>query len=237
MTEASDRRATKKARTRDEIRRAAQQLFDQHGFEAVTVAAIAAAAGVAVQTVFNHFPTKEELFFAERAPWVLGPAAAVRAWPPQLSALTALRQYLVGAVTDHLAHATEEDARFVEAIRASPALQAHERELVHESEWRLSEALADSWAARGQARPEATASVVAAMWLATVRAVVMHHRPLLSAGAHGLTAAGVGRTLDRLLAHLDAALGIPDGVLDGGTPGGGPAGVERTGRPPAAPAT
>ena len=183
VTEASDRRATKKARTREDIRRAAQQLFGEHGFESVTVAAIAAAADVAVQTVFNHFPTKEELFFADRAPWVLGPAAAVRACPPQLPALTALRQYLVGAVTDHLAHATEADARFVEAIDGSAALQAYERELAHESERRLSEALAESWAGTGSARPEAPASVGAAVWLATVRAVVMHHRPLLSAGA------------------------------------------------------
>ena len=236
MTEANDRRATKKARTREDIRRAAQRLFDEHGFEAVTVAAIAAAADVAVQTVFNHFPTKEEIFFADRAPWVLGPAAAVRACPPQVPALTALRQYLVGAVTGHLAHATQADQRFVEAIEASPALQAYERELVHESERRLSEALAGSWAESGSARLDATASVVAAMWLATVRAVVMHHRPLLSAAVHGLTATGVARTLDRLLAHLDAALGILDGVLDGSPPGGS-AGAGRTGWPPAPPAT
>ena len=57
---------------------AAQRLFAEHGFDAVTIADVADAADVAVQTVFNHFSGKEELFFAGRTPWVDGPADAVR---------------------------------------------------------------------------------------------------------------------------------------------------------------
>jgi hypothetical protein len=67
--EVSDRRARKKAQTREHVRRTAQQLFAERGFDAVTIADIAAAADVAVQTVFNHFATKEELFFYDRTPW------------------------------------------------------------------------------------------------------------------------------------------------------------------------
>src|SRR4051812_49813417 len=76
---------------RAEIRRTAQGLFAQHGFEAVTIADVAAAADVAVQTVFNHFPTKEELFFDERTPWVDGPAEAVRSRRPDRDPLAVLR--------------------------------------------------------------------------------------------------------------------------------------------------
>jgi AcrR family transcriptional regulator len=64
-----DQRAEQKIQTRDRIRQAAQAMFGQRGFDPVTVAELAAAAGVSVQTVFNHF-TSKELFFTDRAPWV-----------------------------------------------------------------------------------------------------------------------------------------------------------------------
>ena len=43
-----------------------------------TLTDVAREADVAVQTVFNHFPTKEEFFSEGRVPWVEAPAAAVR---------------------------------------------------------------------------------------------------------------------------------------------------------------
>lgn len=49
--------------TRDRIATVASGLFAQHGFDAVTVAQIARAAGVSGVTVFKHFPKKEDLFF------------------------------------------------------------------------------------------------------------------------------------------------------------------------------
>ena len=47
--------------TRDRIVDAADRAFSSHWYEDVTVRAIAEEAGVALQTVLNHFPTKEEL--------------------------------------------------------------------------------------------------------------------------------------------------------------------------------
>src|SRR5919112_5474551 len=64
-------RAFKKARTREAISDVATWLFVQRGFEAVTMAEIAQAAEVSVKTIFNHFNSKEELFF-DRADDVLG---------------------------------------------------------------------------------------------------------------------------------------------------------------------
>jgi AcrR family transcriptional regulator len=56
-------RERKKRRTRLEISDVATRLFAKHGFEAVTLAQIADAADVSVKTIFNHFGSKEELYF------------------------------------------------------------------------------------------------------------------------------------------------------------------------------
>ena len=48
--------------TRAKIAEVAAGLFLEQGFDAVTVADIAKAAGVSSVTVFKHFPRKEDLF-------------------------------------------------------------------------------------------------------------------------------------------------------------------------------
>jgi AcrR family transcriptional regulator len=55
------RRERKKERTRQEIYRAAMELFLARGFDAVTVEDICEAADVAKGTFFLHFPTKDAL--------------------------------------------------------------------------------------------------------------------------------------------------------------------------------
>src|SRR2546430_1522303 len=59
-------RDAKKLRTRQEIADQAMKLFAQRGFDGVTVAEVATAADVSEKTVYNYFPTKEDLFFAAR---------------------------------------------------------------------------------------------------------------------------------------------------------------------------
>ena len=58
-------RERKKQATREQIARVAMELFAKRGFDAVTVAEVADAAGVSEKTVFNYFPAKEDLVFAE----------------------------------------------------------------------------------------------------------------------------------------------------------------------------
>ncbi|MEV5429834.1 TetR family transcriptional regulator [Streptomyces sp. NPDC052701] len=55
-------RERKKRQTRQYISDVATALFIDRGFDAVTVAEVAQAANVSVNTVYNYFPAKEDLF-------------------------------------------------------------------------------------------------------------------------------------------------------------------------------
>ena len=60
MTE-QDWRARKRDATRQRIYETAMRLFEEHGYEAVSVGQIAAEAGVSVPTFYAHFPSKEHV--------------------------------------------------------------------------------------------------------------------------------------------------------------------------------
>jgi AcrR family transcriptional regulator len=60
-TRARDWRARKRDETHERIYTVAMRLFTEHGFEQVSVAQIAAAAGVSVPTFYAHFPSKEQV--------------------------------------------------------------------------------------------------------------------------------------------------------------------------------
>ena len=82
-------RESKKLRTRQVIADESMRLFAQNGFDRVTVSEIAAAAGVSEKTVFNYFPTKEDLFFDEVPKRAEALVAAIRDREPEESILTA----------------------------------------------------------------------------------------------------------------------------------------------------
>jgi AcrR family transcriptional regulator len=65
FTPVESRRERKKQQTRERIQSAALELFTAHGYRSTTIAAIAEHADVAVRTVTLHFPTKEDLLFAD----------------------------------------------------------------------------------------------------------------------------------------------------------------------------
>jgi AcrR family transcriptional regulator len=209
--ELSDRRAVKKARTRELVRGTAHRLFAERGFDAVTIADVAREADVAVQTVFNHFATKEELFFDGRTPWVAGSASAVRTRQPGSSPLTALRDHLLALVSGQLgALDCAEQRSYVATVESSEALRAHEMELVALSEQRLAEALLEAWRDEEAAgrpmpfAPEVAAPLTAAMWLSAVRVLIVQNRGRVVTGetdAASATAA-VEHVADRLLGHL-----------------------------------
>ena len=208
MGELTDRRARKKAQTRELIRSVAQRRFDEDGFDAVTIADIARECDVAVQTVFNHFPTKEELFFDGRTPWVDGLAEAVRTRPPSVAPLTALRAHLVETIAELVgSHRCPNHRRYIAALDASDALLAYQLALVHQSELKLRQALLDAWAADGNvapADPTSAAPVIAAIWVAASRSLIKTQRPLLTEGADPDVAAAAAMDMaHRVLSQLE----------------------------------
>src|SRR5919199_3377642 len=95
MSQAPGLRERKKRRTRELIAATARRLFAERGFEDVTVAQIARAAEVSEQTVFNYFPTKEDLVY-----WRLGSfedelLASIRDRTPGEAAVAAFRRFVL----------------------------------------------------------------------------------------------------------------------------------------------
>ncbi len=74
------KRAAQRAETRERLQRSALELFRRDGFDATSVAEIAAGAGVTERTFFRHFPSKEAVLFQDyesRLEW-FSAALAVR---------------------------------------------------------------------------------------------------------------------------------------------------------------
>lgn len=125
MTAEPGLRERKKQRTRELIAETAKHLFRERGFDAVTVADVAAAAEVSPGTVFNYFPTKEDLFYGEMQSFEQKLCDAVRDRPLGESVLMAFKRVILGGY-ERLAsnEAAEMIATVARIIRQSPALQA-----------------------------------------------------------------------------------------------------------------
>ena len=134
-------RERKKAATRLAISNIATRLFEQHGFERVTLAEIAEAADVSVKTIFNYFGSKEELFY-DREDEILGTLlGALRDRAPGVSPTRAMRPLLLrgpfvlaGCPWSRLEGDLYEQIReFIACEQASPTLQA--RRIVIAQRW------------------------------------------------------------------------------------------------------
>jgi AcrR family transcriptional regulator len=116
-------RQRKKRAAREAIAATARRLFAERGFDAVTVAEIAAATDVSEKTVFNHFATKEDLAFAGREEGIAQFVAAIAERPPGSSVLDVFRA-MTHTVLDVLVAGGDEDLLTVaKIIRGSSALQ------------------------------------------------------------------------------------------------------------------
>jgi AcrR family transcriptional regulator len=92
-------RERKRALTRQAILSAAERLFEERGFDNVTVAEIADAANVSVKTLFVYFRSKEDLAFTDT--WLLDLCLdALRRRPPGTSPAAAIAQALIAVLRD-----------------------------------------------------------------------------------------------------------------------------------------
>ena len=120
-------REAKKLQTRQAIAAAGMRLFVTRGFDHVTVGEIARETGVSEKTVFNYFPTKEDIFFDEVPERLEALTDAVRARAPGKSLVETMHE-LHAKQCGRLA--SPGFAHFSRTISESPALQAKETEVM-----------------------------------------------------------------------------------------------------------
>lgn len=125
-------RERKRLQTRQLIQLAAQRLFEERGFDAVSVAEIARAADFSEMTVFNHFPTKEDLVFSGMESFEHRLLEAIRQRPEGEPVIAAFRRAVMGGTEHQLAtpEAAAAIGRAARLISGSRALQTREREVV-----------------------------------------------------------------------------------------------------------
>ena len=181
-------RERKKVQTRQLIADTAWRLFADRGFERVTVAEVAREAQVAVATVFNYFPTKEDLFFFPLEAFGADLVEAVAGRAVGEPALVAFRRQLLGA-GGLLALAEAGDEQALERLRTvnrviadSPALQAREQQAFTHTAAALADRLAaDTGAAPGDLDAQVAANALVGVQRALVdytrRRVLAEERP------------------------------------------------------------
>ena len=154
-------RERKKQQTREAIHQAAMRLFAERGFEATTIADIAAAADIAPRTFFSYFATKEEAVFPKFEPMLADFDRAMRERSPGTTALEALRDWIVAAA-QHLGDV--EGARLEARLRReSPAVAACDLQHMSRFERRLAEAVGEDFGEPADAlRPRLVAAAAVA---------------------------------------------------------------------------
>jgi AcrR family transcriptional regulator len=91
-------RERKKARTRQLIADTAARLFAERGYEHVAVTDVAREAEVAEQTVYNYFPTKEQLVTDREQQVQDRLCDLIRSRPPGVTPAAAIRDFVLGSV-------------------------------------------------------------------------------------------------------------------------------------------
>lgn len=125
--------------TREAIFAAAQALFAERGFDAVTVAEIADAANISVKTLFTYIGAKEELLFSGGLTVLDAVVGAVRNRKLAQTPLVAAAQALLAAVDDKDANRNLD--AFLRMANAGPAARSRLRALWDETEDALAEVL------------------------------------------------------------------------------------------------
>ncbi len=132
MTTALGLRERKKQRSHQLIAETAWRLFAARGFEQVPVAEIAAEAEVSEATVFNYFPTKEDLVFHRMHEFEEELLTAIRERPEHESIVQAFGRFAIqprGFLAADDPRATDGMREAARIITGSPALLARERQI------------------------------------------------------------------------------------------------------------
>jgi AcrR family transcriptional regulator len=199
-------RERKKARTRALVAETAMGLFAARGFDAVTVAEVAEAAEVSVTTVFNYFPTKEDLFYDRQDEVVEHLSRVVASRRPGESFAAAARRDMLALIEarDWRAGLAPAMGDFYRLVEASPALQARARLMVDRSAGHLAATLARELGVS----PGDIAAVAAAGVLTALRNSLLDQ-----ARRDSLDGQPADVIAERLTAAASRAFGLLDGEL------------------------
>jgi AcrR family transcriptional regulator len=204
-------RERKKEQTRRSIAETAWRLFAERGYDRVSVAEIARAAQVAEATVFNYFPTKEDLFYSRLEAFGDQLVEAIGARPAGEPALAAFGRFLLDS-GGWLRQAEAGDTAALDRLRtvnrliaASPALLAREQLAIARS----TRALADLLASQTGAGPDDVAPRVAANALMGVQRALLDQvrRRVLAGEDPARLAADIRASTRQALALLEHGLG------------------------------
>jgi AcrR family transcriptional regulator len=201
-------RERKKRQTRENIRSVARELFVQRGFERVTVAEVALAADVSEATVFNYFPTKEDLFFGGLEEFEQQLLDTIRDRGPTESVVTAFGRFVLqprGLLAAKDPESVERLASITRVIDGSPALLAREQQIFSHFTDSLAALLA---AERGGPVGGIEPWVLANALIGVHRALVSYTRARIIAGARNPKLSRDVRAQGRAaLAALERGLG------------------------------
>lgn len=154
-------RERKKEATREALIHSAYPLFQDRGFDAVTIDELAESVDIGRRTFFRYFPTKEAIVFPRQAERLVRFQAALAASGP---GLPGVRQACLGTAAI-FSDARDEFLAQGRIIRSSTTLIAHEATL--DLEWQ------DAIAAHlGQTLPETQSAFLAGATMGLVRSVL-----------------------------------------------------------------
>lgn len=139
---ASGLRERRKQETRQAISDIATQMFVERGFEDVTIAQVAEAAGVAKMTVTNYFPRKEDLVFDRADAVIRRLADVIGARAQGESMLAAIRRDYFEALARAEVTLGLSTPGFAQMIISSPVLTGRVLEMLNERERALGDAIA-----------------------------------------------------------------------------------------------
>jgi len=159
---ASGLRERRKQQTRQAISDTATAMFAARGFDQVTIAEVAEAAGVAKMTVTNYFARKEDLVF-DRAEGIIRHLADVVATRgPGESMLAAIRRDYAEAVARADVTLGLSSPEFARMIVGSPALISRALEMLDQREQALGDAIAAELGDDGS-QPRVVAALLASV--------------------------------------------------------------------------
>jgi AcrR family transcriptional regulator len=201
-------RERNKQKMRTAISDTATQLFIKRGFDNVTVAEIAEAAGVSTMTVFNHFQRKEDLYFDRKGESLALIRTALAERPENESPVQVLERLSYDFLKTHAPK--KESLEFWSVVAQSASLRARAREMRDDAVENLAGALAE---AVRKLAPDLEARLIASLFVATWQTVFIESIRL---SRQGDSPAKTHRTVRQLLFRALKAVV----VAAGGTPYG-----------------